>query len=128
MRVLTNRKAREMGGSSGGGGTTTTTVQNNDPWSGQQPYLSTGFQRAETDVLNRPLEYYPGSTVVPFSAETQTALAGTTERALGGAPIVGQGAQQISDTLRGDYLRGGNPAYAGMVERSVSPLRRGRRW
>ena len=109
---------------SGGGGTRTTQTQSTAPWAGVQPYLKTGFEKAQTDVLNRPLEYFPRSTVVPFSRETETALAGTTNRALQGSSLVQQGGQQLSDTLGGTYLRGGNPAYAGMVERSIDPLRR----
>ena len=56
------------------GGQTQQSVQTNEPWKAQIPYLKTGFARAQTDVLDRPLSYFPESTVVPFSPETETAL------------------------------------------------------
>ena len=54
-----------MSGSSSPQGVTQTTV-NNDPWSGQQPYLQAGFQTAG-DLANAPKTFFPGSTVVPFA-------------------------------------------------------------
>jgi hypothetical protein len=105
-----------------GGGQTVQQVKS-DPWSGLQPYLKQGFQQAETDVLNRPQEYFPGSSVVPFSPQTQAALTQTENRALAGSPLNQQAQQQTMQNLSGDYLAGGNPAYGAMVERSISPLR-----
>lgn len=52
-------------GSSG----TQTSVQKSDPWSGQQPYLTDLFSGAQQQ-FNNGAEYFPGSTVVPFSPDT----------------------------------------------------------
>lgn len=52
-------------GSSG----TQTSVQKSDPWSGVQPYLSDLFSGAQQQ-FNQGAEYFPGSTVVPFSPDT----------------------------------------------------------
>ena len=30
-------------------------TQSNDPWSEQIPYLKTGFERAQSDVLDKPI-------------------------------------------------------------------------
>ena len=102
---------------------TTVTQQKTDPWSAQQPYLEKGFGAAETNVLNRPKEYFPGSTVVPFSGETETALTATTNRAMQGNPLLPAAQGGVMDTLGGQYLNQGNPAFAAMAERAISPLR-----
>ncbi len=105
----------------GGGGQTTTTTQNNDPWSGQQGPLKTSFARAETDVLNRPLDYFPDPTVIPFSPETETALGAQTGRAFAGSPLL-EGAQGYTgDVLGGKFLDpASNPALAGLSDAVLS--------
>lgn len=108
-------------GDSGGG--TQTTVQSNDPWSGQQPYLQTGFGRAESDVLNRPLEFFPESTVVPFAPESQRAMELTAQRAQQGSPLIGAGADTLGATIRGDFLDAGNPYFSGMMDRIAGEVR-----
>lgn len=92
-----------------------TTTQNiSEPWAEQRPFLTRGFQAAEQDILNQPLEYFSGNTVVPFAPQTEQALQQQEQRALSGNPIVGQAQGQISDTLAGDYLF--NPNYNPLVE------------
>lgn len=89
---------------------TQTTTQNiSEPWSEQRPFLTQGFQAAQQDILNRPLEYFPDSTVVPFAGQTQQALQQQEQRALSGNPLLGQAQQQVGQTLAGDYLT--NPAF-----------------
>lgn len=97
------------GGGSGGGGETSTTVQKADPWQGQQQYLLGGFQQAWDQYASPTInaQYYPGSTVVPFSPETQAALSMQTQRALNGSPVEDAAKQQLTDTLNGNYLYGG---------------------
>ena len=109
--------------SGNGGKTTTTTVQNQDPWEGQQQYLTTGFQAAQQDVLNRPTSYYPESTVVPFSPQTETAMGAMEQRALQGNPLNFGAQQYTGNVLGGQYLGAGNPYHQAMVERSVAPMR-----
>ena len=101
-----------------------TTTQIQEPWEQQKPFLETGFQRAETDVLERPLEFFPGSTVVPYSQETETALGAQTNRALAGSPLLGAAQGEVGSNLAGDYISGGNPYFAGMAERAIRPMRR----
>ena len=108
--------------SGGGDPQTVVSSQNSDPWSGQQEFLKTGFEQAKTDVLDRPLTYFPGSTVTPFSGQTEQALGMTENRALAGSPLVTGAQGEAGKVLAGDYLMGGNPAYQGMVDRSVAPL------
>lgn len=72
----------------GDDGSTTTNVQNQEPWAGQQPFLRRGFQEAERSVLQRPLQFYPQSTVVPFSQESEVGLGAQTDRALSGSPLL----------------------------------------
>lgn len=97
-----------MGGlTGGGGGGNTTTVQKSDPWSGQQPYLKDVFSQAQNQFNSNTPQYFPNSTVVPFSPETQTALNLTTLRALNGSPVENAAQNQLSSTLNGDYLYGG---------------------
>lgn len=68
---------------------------------GQQPFLETGFQRAQTDVLDRPETFFPGSTVVPFDPRTTEALGLMETRARAGSPLTtaGQQAAQSAATV-----------------------------
>jgi hypothetical protein len=85
-----------MGGSSGGA----TTTQGPPKW--QLPYIQQGFQGAQQQYQNG------GTTVVPFSNETESALQGTAARAQGGSPGV-QAAQNVNtQTINGGFL-GSNP-------------------
>jgi hypothetical protein len=97
------------------------TTTDTSPWSAQQPFLKTGFQRAEDDVLNAPAEYYPNSTVVPFSGQTTNALDLQEQRALGGDPTVQAGQTQVQDTLQGDYLNS-NPHLNQAIQNATAPI------
>ena len=91
------------------------TVVNNDPWSGQTPYLTSGFSRAE-ELFNKPVEYYSGSTVVPFSGQTEQALQNLESRATNGNPLNQAAQDDINATLSGDYLSAGNPYMQNMTD------------
>lgn len=118
-------------GSDGGG---TTTVSNSDPWSGQQPYLQQGFAQAQQNVLQRPLSYYPNSTVVPFSEETTAGLDAQANRALSGSPLVNNaqnytndiltnpGGTAIYDTIKADVLPSIQGSFSGAGRTGGSPL------
>ncbi len=108
-----------MSGSSGGGGQTTTSVQNTEPWSTQQPYLETGFESARTGVLDRPQEYFPDSTVVPFAPETTAALGAQTNRAIQGSPLLGGAQDYTGDVLSGQYLDPSSNPFLGGVSDAV---------
>lgn len=90
---------------------TTTTVQQSNPWSGQQPYLTDLFAKAQGQYNTGVPSYFPGSTVTPFASETEQAMAMQADRARSGSPIMVAGNQQLTDTLQGDYLAS-NPAYS----------------
>lgn len=97
----------------GGGGGSTTTVQKADPWAGQQGYLTDVFSKAQQQYNTQRPEYYPGPTVVPYSAETNAALNMQTQRALAGSPITQAAQNQLVDTMAGNYL-GSNPGMAAL--------------
>lgn len=93
---------------SGGGGGTQTVQQNADPWSGQQPHLLHGFQQARQLYDQGGPQYFPDSTVIPFSPQSETAMNLQQQRALMGSPVTQAGQQELTSTLSGDYL-GSNP-------------------
>ena len=65
------RHARFKGG--GGGGTQSTqTVQKADPWSGQQPFLTEGYEAAKTRFGSDQPQFFPGSTISPFNQNELT--------------------------------------------------------
>lgn len=78
-----------------------------DPWSGVQPHLLELFREGEANVLDRPLEFFPDSTAVPFSPETELSLAAQTGRALTGNPLNQMSQQQVGNTLAGNYFAQG---------------------
>lgn len=87
-----------------------------EPWSGVQRFLSQGYRAAESDVLNRPQEFFPGQTFVGYSPETEQALAAQTQRA-GANPLLGQAQDYTSGVIGGDYLNA-NP-YLDQLSDSV---------
>jgi len=102
-----------------GGGNTTTTVTNSDPWSGQQPYLTAGFQQAANLYDNNPLQYYPGQTYSPLSGESEAALTAQTNRATQGSPLVGAAQGELMKTLNGDYLDAAKNPYLMAASDSI---------
>ena len=77
-----------MGGAKGGSGgsTSTQTVQKADPWAGQQPFLSTGFEAAENRYNSDQPNFYPGNTVAPFNANELGFQQGVIDYTTGGRP------------------------------------------
>jgi hypothetical protein len=111
---------------SGGGGRQTTyqqTQSSNAPPAYIQPYLQQGIQ----DLTNRYRSggapaYYPGPTVASFSPETRQALELQAERALAGSPLTTAAQDQLTKTMRGDYLDpGANPYFADALKASFAP-------
>lgn len=91
----------------GGGAPVQNVTQNSAPWSAQQPYLTQGFARAQSDILNTPQTFFPGQTYTNFSPQTANALNLTEQRALAGSPVQHAANNQLQGTLNGDYLHGG---------------------
>ena len=69
-----------------GGGSTRTVTQSTLPPAYAKPYLEFGLSEAKELYGNQPT-YYPGSTTVGFSPESEMALSATRERALAGTPF-----------------------------------------
>ncbi len=92
-------------------GDTGSTETESDPWEGLQPYLTQGFSRLSSDVLNTP-------QFVGFDPAQEQALQMRTARATGGNPLLPAAQQQIGATLGGDYLGRINP-YLDELQESV---------
>ena len=105
-------------------------TQTNDPWSRQQPFLEEGFARARSDVLNKPEQFFPGSTVVPFDPATSQALSAIESRAVSGSPLTTTAQDTVLGAARGDLLRDNpflnqnNPYLASAIDSATSGLRR----
>ena len=118
-----------MGGPSGGGsGGQQTVVQerNVEPWSELQPFLADEqfglYPTARRDVLERPLEFFPNRTFIPFSPETQMGLSGIAGRAMT-PPITLPAEAELGRTLSGQYLDAGNPFFQQMMQRVAREVR-----
>jgi hypothetical protein len=61
------RHVRFKGGGGSGGGQNTNTVQKADPWSGQQEYLTYGFDQAQNRYQTDQPNFYPSNTISPFN-------------------------------------------------------------
>lgn len=106
------------GGSSQPSGQTVTTT-NQDPWAGVQPYLSYGLGEAQRQYQTAPPEFYPHSTVAPFSVDTVAAQDAIRQRAMAGSPLNAAARQGALDTLSGSWL--GGPRYTEMYNAAVRP-------
>ncbi len=84
---------------SGGGQTQTT---KSEPWSGQQPYLTQGFQGASNIYQAGPAQYYPGQTYADMSDPTKAGLQGIVNQASGSNPITSTAGQYTKDVLSGN--------------------------
>ncbi|MFD2207220.1 hypothetical protein [Kiloniella antarctica] len=94
----------------------------NSPWDKQSPYLETGFQKAEEILNGDNPNYYPGSTVVGFSPETQQALSNTRQMAMDGSSLQNAGLEQAEKTVNGDYLAEGNPYMQQAFNSAAQPM------
>jgi hypothetical protein len=108
----------------GGGGDDSpqvvTQTTNSSPWGPQQEYLQDIFGQAQ-DLYNADgPSYYPDSTVVEFSPESQQALQMTQDRALSGSPLREEAVNQNLAAVRGDYLSAGNPFLQGAYNQAAN--------
>lgn len=101
---------------SGGGGSApsgqTTTVQKADPWSGQQPFLSTGFQQVQDLYNTGGPQYYPGQTYAQPTDAQNTALTNQADLGNSGSPISGASQGAALNILDPNFLQS-NPGNAG---------------
>lgn len=97
-----------------------------EPWGPLQGYMTRVLPRIEDWVLNAPREYYPGSTVVPFAPQSETALAWTEQRAMQGSPLLRNVQGLVNETLGGAYLPGAggsNPWLDASVAKAQGAVR-----
>jgi hypothetical protein len=90
------------------GSTTQTTTQNTAPWSGQQPYLTSGFSAASNLLGQSPPTQ--SNPVVPMNGTQNTALSGIANIAQNGTPITGAATNFATNLENGGYLAN-NPSY-----------------
>ncbi len=112
-----------MGGGKGGSQSSTqNTVA--EPWKGVQPYLKSGYANLEQLYGQGAPSYYPGQEVAPFAPETEAALQWQTNRALTGSPLTAAAQDQLTQTMRGDYLMAGNPYLQNAFNAAAAPVMR----
>ena len=84
--------------------TDTVVTQSQAPWSGIQDYLTAGFDRAEGLYQQGGPQYYGGSTVSGFGADTTAAMDMFRDTAMQGSGVPQAATGQLQGTLQGDYL------------------------
>jgi len=96
------------------------------PWSGQQGYLTSIYQRANDLFGQGPYQSYPGQSVEQFDPASQSAFSMVAQRARGGDPLLEAGRAETGRTLRGDYLSpDSNPNLQGIYDRGARDITRG---
>jgi len=116
----TTRAMMFGGGSSSPSGSTTVNASS-DPWSGQQGFLRNGYEAAQNNILNRPTSFYPNSTVVPFSNQTNAALQGIENYATQPNSVINNAQSNLSQTLNGDFLNS-NPYLQQMIQQTTQAI------
>jgi len=80
--------------SKGGGNTRQVQASSVEPPAFQKPFLEYGLSQAKQLYQSGTPEYYPDSTVVPYSPESEMALQGIRQQAITGSPFI-QGVQDV---------------------------------
>lgn len=116
--VMPERAEIESKAHKGGGGGTQTVK--NDPPAWSIPYL-TDISSQASSLSKRPQQYFPGSTVVPFSGQTQRSMR-MLEQFSGSDPIYGRaGLDSVMSTARGDFLNS-NPYLDSALNAATRPV------
>lgn len=92
------------------------------PWASQIPYIEQGYAAAQQNY-NVPKPFYPNNMTVPFSPQSESAMQGIEQRAIGGNPLLQQAQQHSSDVLSGNYLNGGNPGWENLTQSVYDSIR-----
>jgi len=79
----------------------TNTTQNSAPWSGQSPFLSTGFERARNQ-LEGAIPFYPGPTIAPWDPAELEAMSRGEQRARSGSASTNAARDYAMGILSGD--------------------------
>jgi len=116
------------GGGSGSGGSSTQTTRNvNEPPEFIKPMLQGGITDLNQIYMQRggaggAPAYYSGSTVAPFSSQTEQALRMMEQRGANGSPLTGAAQTQLTDTINGKYLDPtSNPQFKAALQASHQP-------
>ena len=89
-----------MGKGGGGGGAQTVNTQVTPP-DYAMPFLEFGLSQAKEQFNSEMPGYYPGSTVVGFSPESEMALTGIRDRALDPNSLTAQTQSVVNQNLMG---------------------------
>ena len=92
------------------------------PWATQIPYITQGYDAAQQNY-NTPKNFYPNNMTVPFSPQSESAMQGMEQRALGGNPLLQQAQQHSSDVLSGNYLNQTNPGWENLTQSVYDSIR-----
>ena len=110
-----------MKGKGGGGSSSGTQVQTTVPWSGQQGYLTKGFQAAEKNLNSGGPQFFGGQTYADLSPQTNDALGMMQNRATNGSPLNEGAKSLIGSTMNGDYLNN-NPYLDQMFQQGADKI------
>lgn len=94
------------GKGSGKQASTGTTTVTQEPAKFIAPYYTQAASESQNLYNTFRPEYFPGSTFVPFSPESEVSLQAQTARAMQGSPLTASAQDQALKTIRGDYLTG----------------------
>lgn len=97
----------------------TTTTQTQEAPEFLQPGLEFAAGEAQRQFEQGPQQFFPGSTVVPFSGQTEQALQLTEQRALAGSPLVSAAQTTAQDIIQGRQI---NPFLSGAVQSAIAPI------
>jgi len=98
-----------------GGGSQRTITQTTAPSTFAQPFLEYGMQEAKDLYQSARPQYYPKSTVVGFSPETQMALSGYRSAAAAGSPMIPAVQQAVQQNLTGT-----NPLFQQALQPTIA--------
>lgn len=103
-----------------GGGSQRTITQTTAPSTFAQPFLEYGMQEAKDLYQSARPQYYPKSTVVGFSPETQMALSGYRTAAAAGSPMIPAVQQAVQQNLTGT-----NPLFQQALQPTIQQAMQG---
>ena len=101
---------------------TVQSVQNTEPPAYARPALERILSEATSELESARPNYFPESTVTPFSPQSELALRMTEQSALAGSPIT-TGAQDLANrTIRGDFVMANNPYFEQAFAAASNPV------
>ena len=98
-----------------GGGSQRTITQTTAPSKFAQPFIEYGMEEAKDLYQSARPQYYPKSTVVGFSPETQMALSGYRSQAAAGSPMIPAVQQAVQQNLTGT-----NPLFQQALQPTIA--------